>query len=88
VVWLLPSGRSFAEARFCLACAPSGLVTDAACGQCACGPLVLLDAALPGMPVDVRTWERAVGYLRHSGWRIDAGSALTCPGCLSEELGG
>jgi hypothetical protein len=63
-------------------------VADAACGQCAGGPLVLLGETLPGMPVEGRAWERTVGYLRHAGWRIDAGSALICPGCLDKGLGG
>lgn len=81
VIWLLPSGMLFAEARFCLGCAPSGPVMDAACRGCAGGPLVLLDETLPGMPVDVRAWDRAVAHLRRAGWRTGAGGALICPGC-------
>jgi hypothetical protein len=72
VAWLIPSGRSFTEARFCRACAPAGSVIDIECKRCGDGPPVLL-----GMSVDERAPDRVVAYLRRTGWQGDVGR-VTC----------
>jgi hypothetical protein len=44
----VPSGRSFAWARFCQAYAPTGTVIDIECAPCGDGPLVLLGETFAG----------------------------------------
>ena len=82
VTWLIPTGRGFTEARFCRTCAPTGTLIDIECAACGDGPLILLDqAALPGMPPDTRTRDRATTYLHQHGWTTTSSGDMTCPHC-------
>jgi len=54
--WFVPTGTgSWREARSRVRCAPAGAVWPVECGMCFDGPIVVLDAALPGMPINPRT---------------------------------
>lgn len=83
VAWLIPSGNSFAWARFCRTCAPAGTLMDIECTRCGDGPLVLLDEALPGMPADQRARDRAIAFLREAGWHNDD-DGMRCPNCAPD----
>jgi hypothetical protein len=73
--WLLPAeGGMVREARYCCACAPTGLVGEIECAGCGDGPLLageLADAdLLAGAAIDA--------WLSQSGWRP---VGPWCPDC-------
>lgn len=75
VLWLVMRARRVQSCRFCLACAPDGLVTDIACVVCGDGPLLVGELAEP------RYRERVWRWLKTRGWRTGAG--LVCPSCMA-----
>jgi hypothetical protein len=82
--WLVPDTTGgWREARFCVHCAPAGALWPVECHVCSDGPIIVLDAALPGMPLHPGTHRRASAYLRDLGWHTDASGHLTCPTCIT-----
>jgi hypothetical protein len=84
IIWLVPdTADGWREARFCAQCAPAEALWPIECHACSDGPIIVLDAALPGMPVHPGTRRRASAYLHDLGWHADASGDLTCPKCIT-----